>query len=144
MFNIQGILNLKLTNFKTFEEYEEFITRDENWDNLANLKVEENNPNGKNHVKASYIYQKWDEIWVYKGYLVARKAKGTDEVFINPDFTRYLTENTANYLTEYNKVLQEKEISNNLNINFILDRINKVGLKNLTELEIKYLKNYTL
>ena len=86
MLNIKGILNLKMTDFKTLEEYEEFVTRDENWDNLHNLKVEENNPNGKNHVKSSYIYENWDEIWVYNGYLVARRSKGSDKIVMNPDF----------------------------------------------------------
>lgn len=135
MLNIKGILNLKMTDFKTLEDYEEFVTRDENWDNLHNLKVEENNPNGKNHVKSSYIYENWDEIWVYNGYLVARRSKGSDNVVMNPDFTRYLLENTDNYLTLY------KEDIKNLNMDSILDRINEVGFENLTEIEKKFLKD---
>lgn len=143
MLNIKGILNLKMTDFKTLEEYEEFVTRDENWDNLHNLKVEENNPNGKNHVKSSYIYENWDEIWVYNGYLVARRSKGSDKIVMNPDFTRYLLENTSNYIDLYKeeKEKEEFEISKNLDINSILDRINEVGFENLTEIEKRFLKN---
>ena len=143
MLNIKGILNLKMTDFKTLEEYEEFVTRDENWDNLHNLKVEENNPNGKNHVKSSYIYENWDEIWVYNGYLVARISKGSDKVVMNPDFTRYLLENTSNYIDLYKeeKEKEEFEISKNLDMDSILDRINEVGFENLTEVEKRFLKN---
>lgn len=143
MLNIKGILNLKMTDFKTLEEYEEFVTRDENWDNLHNLKVEENNPNGKNHVKSSYIYENWDEIWVYNGYLVARRSKGSDKIVMNPDFTRYLLENTSNYIDLYKeeKEKEEFEISKNLDMNSILDRINEVGFENLTEIEKRFLKN---
>jgi hypothetical protein len=143
MLNIKGILNLKMTDFKTLEEYEEFVTRDENWDNLHNLKVEENNPNGKNHVKSSYIYENWDEIWVYNGYLVARISKGSDKVVMNPDFTRYLLENTSNYIDLYKeeKEKEEFEISKNLDMDSILDRINEVGFENLTEIEKRFLKN---
>lgn len=143
MLNIKGILNLKMTDFKTLEEYEEFVTRDENWDNLHNLKVEENNPNGKNHVKSSYIYENWDEIWVYNGYLVARRSKGSDKIVMNPDFTRYLLENTSNYIDLYKeeKEKEEFEISKNLDMDSILDRINEVGFENLTEIEKRFLKN---
>lgn len=143
MLNIKGILNLKMTDFKTLEEYEEFVTRDENWDNLHNLKVEENNPNGKNHVKSSYIYENWDEIWVYNGYLVARRSKGSDKIVMNPDFTRYLLENTSNYidLHKEEKEKEEFEISKNLDMDSILDRINEVGFENLTEIEKRFLKN---
>jgi hypothetical protein len=132
-----------MTDFKTLEEYEEFVTRDENWDNLHNLKVEENNPNGKNHVKSSYIYENWDEIWVYNGYLVARISKGSDKVVMNPDFTRYLLENTSNYIDLYKeeKEKEEFEISKNLDMDSILDRINEVGFENLTEIEKRFLKN---
>ena len=135
MLNIKGILNLKMTDFKTLEEYEEFVTRDENWKNLHNPRVNENNPDNKNHVKSSYIYENWDEIWVYNGYLVARRSKGSDNVVMNPDFTRYLLENTDNYLTLY------KEDIKNLDIDSILDRINEVGFENLTEIEKIFLKN---
>ena len=54
---------------------------------------------------------------------------------MNPDFTRYLLENTDNYLTLY------KEDIKNLNMDSILDRINEVGFENLTEIEKKFLKD---
>ena len=74
---------------------------------------------------------------------MARISKGSDNVVMNPDFTRYLLENTSNYIDLYKeeKEKEEFEISKNLDMDSILDRINEVGFENLTEIEKRFLKN---
>ena len=131
-FNIEGIFNVRLTDFESYDDYIEFVEKDENWDNLRNLRVDNED---EAFAKHDYIYREWDEYWVIKGYLVARRTKDSDKVFVNPDLSRYLLENTLNYVNEYNK---EKFIPN-LSIDSILDRISEVGIENLTEAERKFL-----
>lgn len=133
-FNIKGIFNLKLTDFKSYEEYIEFVEKDENSDNLNKIRVGIE-PKNK-FVKHEYIYKEWDEIWVISGYLIARRAKESDRVFINPDFSRYLLEETLNYSVELNK----EKLNKNLTIDYILDKISKVGFENLNEVEKDFLE----
>lgn len=133
-FNIKGIFNLKLTDFKSYEEYIEFVEKDENSDNLNKIRVGID-PKNK-FVKHEYIYKEWDEIWLLNGYLIARKAKESNNIFINPDFSRYLLEETLNYSVELNK----EKLKNNLTIDYILDKISKVGFENLTEVEKDFLE----
>ena len=133
-FNIKGIFNLKLTDFKSYEEYIEFVEKDENSDNLNKIRVGID-PKNK-FVKHEYIYKEWDEIWLLNGYLIARKAKESNNIFINPDFSRYLLEETLNYSVELNK----EKLKNNLTIDYILDKISKVGFENLTQVEKDFLE----
>ena len=133
-FNIKGIFNLKLTDFKSYEEYMEFVEKDENADNLNKIRVGID-PKNK-FVKHEYIYKEWDEIWLLNGYLIARKAKESNNIFINPDFSRYLLEETLNYSVELNK----EKLKNNLTIDYILDKISKVGFENLTQVEKDFLE----
>lgn len=137
-FNIEGVFNLKIKDFKSYDEYIEFIERDENWDNLRNLRVD--NEKGYGFAKPDYIYKNWDEIWVISGYIVARMAKGSNKVFINPDLGRFLLENSLNYVTEQNRQIEEEFIPN-LNVDSILDRISEVGFENISEVERNFLKN---
>ncbi len=48
--------------------------------------------------------------------------------------------NAIKFMSFINKI--NKWISSNLEIDFILDRINQVGIENLTLIEKKYLENY--
>ena len=137
--NIKDIINLKLTDFESHESYIEFIERDENWDNLANLKTDSDL---EMYAKQEFVYSDWAEIWVLNGFLVARRARNSDKVMINPEFSKYLLSNTINYLNLYNEEkIKEEESKIKLDMDSILDRINQVGFENLSDKEKKFLKD---
>lgn len=135
--NIKGVIHLNFRKFKNAEELIEFVENDDNFDTLANVFIDKRNDKV---IDYSYFFNKCDEIWVINNYLVCRKDKGSDEMKINPDFSRFLLEKSFDYVELYNKE-KKKEFTSNLNIDSILDRINEVGIENISEEEKEFLKN---
>lgn len=135
--NIKGVIHLNFRKFKNAEELIKFVENDDNFDTLANVFIDKRNDKV---IDYSYFFNKCDEIWVINNYLVCRKDKGSDEMKINPDFSRFLLEKSFDYVELYNKE-KKKEFTINLNIDSILDRINEVGIENISEEEKEFLKN---
>ena len=98
--NIKGIINLDFRGFKSGKELYEFSKNGDNFDTLANVWSTEDENTIINY---ETLYEKFDEIWVLNNYIIAKRTINSDEIIINPDFTRYLLENSFNYLEEYKK-----------------------------------------
>ena len=129
--NIKGIINLDFRKFKSAEELYEFTTNDDNFDTLANVTIDDEIDF---IIKYKRLYKKFDEIWILNNYLIAKRGRNSDKIVINSDFTRYLLENSFNYLEEYKKEKNKeaKVFNENLDIDSILDEISKVGLENIS------------
>tara|TARA_B100001059_G_C17558547_1_gene438857 strand:+ start:160 stop:606 length:447 start_codon:yes stop_codon:yes gene_type:complete len=143
--NIKGIINLDFRKFKTAKELVEFTQNDDNFDTLANVTIDHDTDSV---IKYKSLYKKFDEVWILNNYLVAKRGKNSDKIVINPDLTRYLLENSFNYVKEYKK--EEKKESEkkeseifieNLTIDSVLDKISKVGIENITKEEKQFLDN---
>ena len=135
--NIKGIINLNFRKFKSAKELYEFTLNDDNFDTLANVTIDHDTDSV---IKYKKLYKKFDEIWILNNYLVAKRGKNSDKIVINPDFTRYLLENSFNYVEEYKKEKKESEIFiENLTINSVLDKISKVGIEKITKEERQFL-----
>ena len=93
--NIKGIINLDFRGFKSGKELYEFSKNGDNFDTLANVWSTEDENTIINY---ETLYEKFDEIWVLNNYIIAKRTINSDEIIINPDFTRYLLENSFNYL----------------------------------------------
>lgn len=141
--NIKGIINLNFRKFKSAKELYEFTINDDNFDTLANVTIDHDTDSV---IKYKNLYKKFDEIWILNNYLVAKRGKNSDKIVINPDFTRYLLENSFNYVKEYKK--EEKKESKkkeseifieNLTIDSVLDKISKVGIEKITKEEKQFL-----
>tara|TARA_B100001173_G_C16018583_1_gene560924 strand:+ start:2239 stop:2670 length:432 start_codon:yes stop_codon:yes gene_type:complete len=135
--NIKGIINLNFRKFKSAKELYEFTLNDDNFDTLANVTIDHDTDSV---IKYKKLYKKFDEIWILNNYLVAKRGKNSDKIVINPDFTRYLLENSFNYVEEYKKEKKESEIFiENLTIDSVLDKISKVGIEKITKEERQFL-----
>ena len=98
--NIKGIINLDFRKFKSAKELYEFTTNDDNFDTLANVTTDDEIDSV---ILYKSLYKKFDEIWICNNYLIAKRDRNSDEIVINPDFTRFLLKNSFNYLEEYKK-----------------------------------------
>jgi len=141
--NIKGIINLDFRGFKSGKELYEFSKNGDNFDTLANVWSTEDENTIINY---ETLYEKFDEIWVLNNYIIAKRTINSDEIIINPDFTRYLLENSFNYLEEYKKEEKKKKqkkeseiFIENLTIDSVLDKISKVGIEKITKEEKKFL-----
>jgi hypothetical protein len=136
--NIKGIINLDFRKFKSAKELYEFTTNDDNFDTLANVTTDDEIDSV---ILYKSLYKKFDEIWICNNYLIAKRDRNSDEIVINPDFTRFLLENSFNYLEEYKKEKnkEQEDFIQNLDINSILDEISKVGLENISSEEKNFL-----
>ena len=135
--NIKGIINLNFRKFKSAKELYEFTLNDDNFDTLANVTIDHDTDSV---IKYKKLYKKFDEIWILNNYLVAKRGKNSDKIVINPDFTRYLLENSFNYVEENKKEKKESEIFiENLTIDSVLDKISKVGIEKITKEERQFL-----
>jgi hypothetical protein len=136
--NIKGIIHLDFRKFKTIEELIDFLSVGDNFDNLAKIQFNETT----NIISYREVFKQWDEIWILSGYLVARRKKGSDQIMINPDLSRFIIEKSFNYVYEHNRE-QKKDFISNLSVDDILDKINQIGFENLTDEEKKFLKDNT-
>ena len=136
--NIKGIINLNFREFKSGNKLYEFSKNDDNFDTLANVwsTVDENTI-----INYETLHKKFDEIWILNNYIIAKRTTNSDKIEINPDFTRYLIENSFNYLEEYKKEKNKeaKVFNENLDVDSILDEISKVGLENISSEGNKFL-----
>lgn len=141
--NIKGIINLNFRGFKSGKELYEFSKNGDNFDTLANVWSTEDENTIINY---ETLYEKFDEIWVLNNYIIAKRTINSDEIIINPDFTRYLLENSFNYLEEYKKEEKKKKqkkeseiFIENLTVDSILDKISKVGIEKISKEEKQFL-----
>lgn len=136
--NIKGFIHLDFRKFKSGEELVEYTQTDDNFDTLANIYFNDEKGTILNY---KTLYNTFDEIWVVNNYLVGKREKNSDEIKINPDLSRFLLENSFNYVNENNK--ERKEVSEkfvpDLSIDSILDRITEVGINNITKQEKEFL-----
>ena len=92
--NIKGIINLDFRKFKSAKELYEFTTNDDNFDTLANVTTDDEIDSV---ILYKSLYKKFDEIWICNNYLIAKRDRNSDEIVINPDFTRFLLKNSFKY-----------------------------------------------
>lgn len=140
--NIKGFIHLDFRKFKSGEELVEYTQTDDNFDTLANIYFDDEKGTILNY---KTLYNTFDEIWVVNNYLVGKREKNSDEIKINPDLSRFLLENSFNYVNENNKEREEvsEEVSEkfvpDLSVDSILDRITEVGINNITKREKEFL-----
>ncbi len=72
---------------------------------------------------------------------MGKREKNSDEIKINPDLSRFLLENSFNYVNENNKEREEvsEKFVPDLSVDSILDRITEVGINNITKQEKEFL-----
>jgi len=136
--NIKGFIHLDFRKFKSGEELVEYTQTDDNFDTLANIYFNDEKGTILNY---KTLYNTFDEIWIVNNYLVGKREKNSDEIKINPDLSRYLLENSFNYVNENNKEREEvsEKFVPDLSVDSILDRITEVGINNITKQEKEFL-----
>ena len=135
--NIKGIIHLDFRRFKDKEDLINFVENSDNFDKLANIYYDEK---WETVIDYNYYFDVLDEIWVIDNYLVCKRERGSNEMEVNPDLARFLLEKSINYVDKRREE-EKKDFIENLNVDFILDRISKIGFENITEEEKEFLKN---
>lgn len=139
MTDKRNIVCINFRRFATFEDFQDWTLLPEAYEYI-NINI--------NEIKGAYIdfgkiFNRVDKLWVIDKYIIAHKNSGSDDIIINPDINRYLLEESFD-ITKVNEVKDETKnvfITNeDMTVDSILDKINEVGFKNLTDVEREFLE----
>jgi hypothetical protein len=134
-----NIICINFRRFKTYELFNEWLKKDDNirYEKFLKQLVLENNKSNNNQD----VFRSVDKIWIFDDKLVSFKRNGEKEIIETIDILDAFISNST-YITSdlnhFNKSIKESKPS--LNMDYILDKIDKSGIRSLNDEEKEFLK----
>jgi hypothetical protein len=127
------IICIDFSKFNNFIEFSVFLDKNPKFMNVY-TKDNETDP-----ISYELSFRKLDKIWILNNLVIYLKQKDSDEILLNPEFEKMVLTKSIdikNYVNKNTKTKKDKII---LDIDSILDKINKVGVGGLTNEEKEFL-----
>ena len=127
------IICIDFSKFNNFIEFSVFLDKNPK---IMNVYTKDNETDP---ISYELSFRKLDKIWILNNLVIYLKQKDSDEILLNPEFEKMvLTKciDIKNYVNKNTKTKKDKII---LDIDSILDKINKVGVGGLTNEEKEFL-----
>jgi hypothetical protein len=132
---MNSITCIDLEKFDDFDSFLDFIKKNKEYETLFTRS-------GKDYILSYHnVFYRISKLWIIDSFVISMKNRGCDEIIPNPHLDEILMEHSVDVLDR--DVVQHKEKMESLEIKLdmdsILDRINEVGLGNLTKKEKDFL-----
>lgn len=127
------IICIDFSKFNNFIEFSIFLDKNPKFMNIY-TKNNEIDP-----ISYELSFRKLDKIWILNNLVIYLKQKDSDEILLNPEFEKMVLTKSIDIKNYVNKNTKPKKDKIILDIDSILDRINKVGVGGLTNEERDFL-----
>lgn len=125
------IICIDFNKFENFKEFSEFIEKNEEFKDIYT------EINSLYKISYGSVFKKLSKIWVLDNFVIYIQHKGSNKMIINPDFENIVLKKSINLVNEIK--ISEENSNIKLDIDSILDKINDVGIENLTLEEKEFL-----
>ena len=131
-----NIICINFRRFKTYELFNEWLKKDDNirYEKFLKQLVLENNKSNNNQD----VFRSVDKIWIFDDKLVSFKRNGEKEIIETIDILDAFISNSTYITNDLN--ITKKESKSSLNMDYILDKIDKSGIRSLNDEEKEFLK----